>query len=294
MTPLEYEAQYHKLSVLLDELKTTRVDVHRYQNNDAKLKENVNLGNKAALVKKDILIGRMATESKKMRDKEAAIAKGKPVAGAPTASEDDVGLAFAGALSHLSIPELLKRWRVQMMSVHSGKGSPEEIQVCLHLIAIYGLYDKKKHGTDSAAGVREYCDNYIGLDCNGFVGNFARAIGAGKEPNTPIYSYAPKGKRRLKLEDVRANDVLAWTDNGHIAVIDSISPVTTGSDGKPARDCVVVESTAGNPSGGKDTIHGGLQHSTYSIRTVGSDQIFKVERPKGKSLSSVYIAPIAG
>lgn len=293
MTPLAYEAYYHNLPILLDKFRITTVNVRRYQNNEAKLKENLHLGNKEALVKKDILIGRMAAEVKKLKEKQKTESKGKDYTGKAIASEGDWGLTLAGALVHLSIPEILKRWRVRMMAVHSGKGSPLEIQVCLHLVAIYGLYDTKKWGTDTAAGVKDYCDKYIGLDCNGFVGNFARDTGTGKEPNTPIYSYAPKGRRRTKLEDVQRNDVLAWTDDGHIAIIDSISPVVTGPGGKPTRDAVVVESTAGNPSGGSDTAHGGLQHSTYCLRAIGPDQICKIERPKGKGTAAVYIAPVA-
>ena len=38
MNPLQYEERYHNLVVSLDGLGTTTVDVHRYQNNDAKLK----------------------------------------------------------------------------------------------------------------------------------------------------------------------------------------------------------------------------------------------------------------
>lgn len=293
MTPIQYEDVYHNLPIVLNDMKLTSVDVHRYQNNDARLKENDYLGNKDALVKKDILIGQMAAEAKKMITQAKAKEKGKPVAGAPAVSESDLFLNFRGVLSQLTVPEILRQWRVRMMAVFSGKGSPEEIQVALHLVAIYGLYDKKKFSGDPVAGIRDYCDKYIGLDCNGFVGNFAREAGTGKVPNTPIGSYAPKGKRRTKLEDVQANDILAWTDNGHIAIIDKIEPMSVGSNGKPARDCLVVESTAGNPSGSKATAHGGLQRSTYCLRSVGSDQIFKVERPKGKGLSSVYIAPVA-
>jgi hypothetical protein len=178
------------------------------------------------------------------------------------------------------------------MSVHSGKGTPEEIVTSLHLVAKYKLYDTK-FAADPAAGVRDYCDKYIGLDCNGFVGNYARATGRAKTPDTPINSYAPKTALRSRIEDVRADDVLVWTDFGHIAVIHSIEPLATGPDGKPARDCVVAESTAGNPSGGAKTVHGGLQHSTYSIRAVGKDKLFVVERPKGKGRSSVWIAPLS-
>ena len=134
------------------------------------------------------------------------------------------------------------------MGVHSGKGSPEEIAIALHLVSRYKLYDKI-YATDPAAGVRDYCDRYIGLDCNGFVGNYARAIGKAKVPNTPIGSYAPDKARRTRIEDVQANDVLVWPDFGHIAVIHSIEQLSTGPDGKPARDCVVVESTGREPVG---------------------------------------------
>jgi len=292
MTPLAYETYYHNLPILLDKFRITTVNVRRYQNNKEKLRENVHLGNKEALYKKDILIGRMASEVTKMKAKQKTEAIGKEYTGKAIASEGDWGMTLAGALVHLSIPEILKRWRVRMMAVHSGKGSPLEIQVCLHLVAIYGLYDTKKWGTDAAAGVKEYCDKYIGLDCSGFVGNFARDIGAGKEPNTPISSFAPKGRRRLKLDDVQRNDVLAWTDDGHVAIIDSLGPVVTGPTGKATRDAVVVEATAGNPSGASATAHGGLQHSTYCLRAIGSDQVCQVERPKGKGTAAVYIAPV--
>jgi hypothetical protein len=176
------------------------------------------------------------------------------------------------------------------MSVHSGKGSPEEIAIALHLVAKFKLYDKKI--ASEAAGIKDYCDKYIGLDCNGFVGNYARAIGRSKGPSTPIGAYDPKSILRTKLEDVQPDDVMVWPDHGHITVIDSIESLVTGADGKPARDCVVVEATAGNPSGGASTKHGGLQHSTYSLRRVGSDDVFVVERPKGGHHSRVFIAPL--
>lgn len=181
----------------------------------------------------------------------------------------------------------------RMMDVHSGKGSPYEIAICLHLVAIFGLYDKKKFGADSAAGVRDYCDKYIGLDCNGFVGNFAQQARLGKVPNSEINTYARKGHRRTKLEDVEPWDVLVWPDDSHIAVIHSIDRTGTTPDGKAFRDCTVVESTGANPSGGTTTTNGGLQHSTYTLRSVGADELFKVERPKGKGLINVYIGPIA-
>ena len=45
-----------------------------------------------------------------------------------------------------------------------GKGTPEEAQITLQLAARFGLLEG---GT-----VQAYCDKYLGLDCNGFVGNY--------------------------------------------------------------------------------------------------------------------------
>jgi hypothetical protein len=293
MFALRYEEWYHNLPVLLDDLKTTFVNVRRYQNNTESLKENTSLGNKEALVKKNVLVGRMMTEADAMIRRARDRAAGKPIKNTTPLEDYDFDLRFRGAMANLSVPAFLKRVAPGMMRVHCGKGSPEEIQICLHLIAVFGLYDKKKFGTDSAAGVQDYCDKYIGLDCNGFVGNLARELKLAKEPETPIPYYAPKHRRRARIEDVQPNDVLVWTDNGHIAVIDDIDSFVGSSGGKPARDCTVVEATAGNPSGAKATADGGLQHSTYSIRSVGKDLVFNVERPKGKNLNRVYIAPLA-
>lgn len=292
-TPLQLESTYHNLMVILDNYNTTEVNVRRYQNNGEQYKNNPNAGNKDALVQKDLLVGRMSYEASKMRARAAALAQGKKPAGEPSVYESDFGLKIVGELSHLTIPEIMLKYQSRMMEVHCGKGSPYEIAICLHLVAIFGLYDKKKFGADSAAGVRDYCDKYIGLDCNGFVGNFAQQARLGKVPNSEIPTYARKGHRRTTLESVEPWDVLVWPDDSHIAVIHSIDRSGTTPDGKAYRDCTIVESTGANPSGGTGTANGGLQHSTYTLRSVGPDELFKVERPKGKGLVNVYIGPIA-
>lgn len=283
MNPLDYEKRYHELVVSLDGLGTTTVDVHRYQNNDEQFKSNAFWGNKEALQHKDQVLGKMNDEIRG-ENKAAAARPG------PDESQMEALRQAFGAAVHLKNAEVLRRLKPSLMSVHSGKGSPEEIAAALHLVARYKLYDKAI--ADQAAGVRDYCDKYIGLDCNGFAGNYARATGRAKGPSTPIPSFAPKSDLRARIEDVQADDVMVWTDYSHITVIHSIDPVTTGPDGKPARDCVVVESSAHNPSKAALTQHGGLQHSTYSIRSVGADKVFAIERPKGDALIHAYIAPL--
>src|SRR5215831_8549909 len=44
-----------------------------------------------------------------------------------------------------------------------GKGSPEDCQIVLQLAAL--LRNKRKNE------LQDYCDRFLGLDCNGFVGN---------------------------------------------------------------------------------------------------------------------------
>jgi hypothetical protein len=53
-----------------------------------------------------------------------------------------------------------------------GKGCPEEVQVVLQLAVRYGVFPKEQ--------IQIYCDNgNIGLDCNGFVGNYLRHVWQG-------------------------------------------------------------------------------------------------------------------
>ena len=47
-----------------------------------------------------------------------------------------------------------------------GKGSPEAAQVALQLASFYGL----------TKDFQTYCDTNLGLDCNGFVGNYLRRV----------------------------------------------------------------------------------------------------------------------
>ena len=61
---------------------------------------------------------------------------------------------------------------VRAVQAFSGKGSPEDVQLTLQLAA--------RCGVTTATGLQHYCDqtvdNYarLGLDCNGYVGNYLR------------------------------------------------------------------------------------------------------------------------
>jgi len=66
---------------------------------------------------------------------------------------------------------------VNAYDAFSGKANPEEMQVTLQLAMRFGLVK----GENLSASLQSYCDNNdMGLDCNGFVGNYLRHVVFGK------------------------------------------------------------------------------------------------------------------
>jgi hypothetical protein len=104
----------------------------------------------------------------------------------------------------------LNRHDIQM--VFAGKGSPSQIRDILWLASRYRRTNPS---------LRFYCERYIGLDCNGFAGNYW-----GIDPNTPIDSYDTN--RRQKAAEVSIGDALIFYKKGaaspfHLAVVDDVS-----------------------------------------------------------------------
>jgi hypothetical protein len=60
-------------------------------------------------------------------------------------------------------------YRHSLRRAYLGKGSPEEIIDALRLASLCGLI---KSGRAGASDLATYVSTYIGLDCNGFVGNY--------------------------------------------------------------------------------------------------------------------------
>lgn len=86
-----------------------------------------------------------------------------------------------------------------------GKGSPEDVQIVLQLAARYGLIGRTQ------PEIQAYCDEkddrqmgHIGLDCNGFIGNFLRHTIGGflwdQKPGKNESSWASTGIRDLMNE----------------------------------------------------------------------------------------------
>jgi hypothetical protein len=105
--------------------------------------------------------------------------------------------------------------RLQLQRVFTGKGSPDGIRNVVRLASRFQLTDAKT--------ANQYCTKNIGLDCNGFAGNFW-----GIDPNKPISDY--NVNRRQAVTDVAAGDAMIFYLDGvaapiHIAVVDEVNGI---------------------------------------------------------------------
>lgn len=180
-----------------------------------------------------------------------------------------------------------------------GKGSPEEVQVTLQLAVRYGLVEAEQ--------LQEYCDSgVIGLDCNGFVGNYFRHVRLGIPWHSdPVGKAAKKseihasqgikkifeaGYKVQSLEDLTrypaSTFILAYCDKngivsdrykkpngetgyGHIMITNPGSLRLINWAVQPWYKITVLESTGGGI---------GLVESEYNILEVLDHGIFKVWR----------------
>jgi hypothetical protein len=163
-----------------------------------------------------------------------------------------------------------------------GKGSPEAIQVALQLAAVE-LPGSPPFITPDA--FQAYCDKWMGLDCNGFVGNFLRhergaiawddvTIAKGIDPNQQIDGIwtAFGGTVRDHAADVdpdelnlmvlvdAAGKIIPGAKNAYGHIVITGPGETDVIDGKKA--VCVVESTAAIEQG--DTKNG-LARSFYTM-----------------------------
>lgn len=210
--------------------------------------------NAKALVAKDALIGKLDAEKHK--------AKADVVVGGVNASQSRAKIALC----------------------FMGKGSPADIALALRLVSRYGL-------APQPGGLQAYCDANIGLDCNGFVGNYTRERGLTLGPSTDIDAFRQKGTLRTAVGDVRDRDVMVWKDKhgkyGHITIIEALCLGPWWVEKKIYPRCVVVESSGGV----------GLHDSEYQLVGAAEDKatkrtVFTVKRPNGTS-HQVYIVSLA-
>ena len=129
------------------------------------------------------------------------------------------------------------------VDVFTGKGSPEGIAAVLSTLADYSdQFISRYKGAggptkkvvdwlsdDSLAWdetLQNVCDTFLGLDCNGFVGNWLKKCDYSLRigPNTRIQDIlAARKVSRMEIGDIQYADVIVWNNLSHVASIDDVA-----------------------------------------------------------------------
>lgn len=246
MTPKEFMNKYRNMQLRLVDGRGIRVDVHQYRNakgmwgdtpvtGDHKCTEGFQQA-KPAIERKIQYYGMRAGGSKYQlkTDKSEYVVIGSGAKGG-------IIDPFQGQNILYNSGELLQ--------VFDGKGSPDQISRALTFAADLGVVSEmlKRSYPSTQADVQRFADKYIGMDCNGFVGNYLKASGIGDlGPSSDVYKFAPAARRKKRLEDVRAGDVLVWmkteSSASHVAIIDSVLIEHRDNGQLKALECIIVES----------------------------------------------------
>lgn len=153
----------------------------------------------------------------------------------------------------------------KLARVFAGWGDPLEIAQVLRLAYWCGAV--------TLSSMQFFCDQYIGLDCSGFAGNYFGGRLRGCNPSDYL------GFNQVtSLDQVRQGNAIVWHGGtiGHVAVIDFVDPLGATSSPLERLRCWVAEST-GSQLGPDFDSRGGLTYSDY-ILTQGRGAV-AVHRP---------------
>jgi len=165
-----------------------------------------------------------------------------------------------------------------LKGVYQGKGSPEFCQIVLQLAAHWKLTT-----TADEAGLRKYAGDALGLDCNGFAGNYIwhvtdqkdwtdHGLDATEGPNSKIHLYQGANLAITNWDDLTTGPYLLLRTNENGSVLDgtgeNIGHITLtepnkfrAENGATPRGVDVVESSASL---------GGLKESWYSFASMSA------------------------
>ena len=129
--------------------------------------------------------------------------------------------------------------------------------------------------------LQNIADEFLGLDCNGFVGNWIllcdKSLNLTEQSNPPVVKNAAK-KRRMSFKDIEEWDVVIWDNMSHIAVIEQTLDSTAGrltmiqsaGEGPISHEYIFTQSTVGSglfnkTGGGPAAKEVGGQVRVYSL-----------------------------
>jgi hypothetical protein len=192
MRPSAYAQKYLGFKYLLDDWSYGQVAIQKYLNAGITTNTSYKRAN-VANAEKDVLLG--------------AIAKELKVKGVPS-----LDFMIDGVKIH----------RFNVQKVFYGKGSPDQIDTAIWLASRYGRVTR--------TNIQKWCDDNLGLDCNGFVGNFW-----GADPENPI-SWYDVGRRKNTPLGIYVGDALVSynkvqdTTPFHIAVVENVTSISNPAE----------------------------------------------------------------
>jgi hypothetical protein len=268
LNPGKYKSYYEKLEVPLVDGGSTTVNVHKYRLVNAPPSADFRRNQQAMDAFLDKLRGGVKVD---LHVNLVPVKDDTPTGLQPVASS------------------VLNQLSVMARYVYGGKGAPEHCQLVLQLVDHWNL---------APDGLQRYADDALGLDCNGFVGNYLWHARLGKPwtemglnkhdgPDQTIDDYFDHRSQKLvsKWEDINSANIYILgeadeqtgkiipggsSDTGHI----TITEPGVFRTAKPSLGSAiwVVESTASAPDPG-------LLESWYSLDSVGSSpKVFKLTR----------------
>jgi hypothetical protein len=181
------------------------------------------------------------------------------------------------------------------MDVFTGKGAPQDIVAVLEMLvessgtfcSHWGKASKASQGGKCAGyladptiswqdTLQRICDAWIGLDCNGFVGNWLKVVAPAFKFNSGSKSNDVRRKAvtyRTAVADIEYWDVMCYVHNEHIAAVN-------GSGSAP-NTLEVCQSAGGGP-----------RSNDYRFLQV-TDNTFKLAAPqKGDIGNSFYVVSL--
>jgi hypothetical protein len=289
MTPNEYRKRYRELPVPLDDGTTEMVRVDQYRLNGMNYQAAAHNRFESALADHGIGQGlRVVTETgtvlvdPAMTQMEDAF---KRRTGLDLVFQEE---GYRGRF--LRVDTRVVNWSRLTRLPFLGKGAPEAFQVVLQLARRWGL----------APNLQAYADAYLGLDCNGFVGNYFwhvrdrrpwTDLGLGDldlGPEAEITEFLPENRCLKEWDDLDTSQsyVLGLVNGngqvipggkggvGHIVITEPGEiDVRVAPDGSQSIAVWAIEST---PAHTPDALCEGW----YSCRNAGSvrNKVFQMER----------------
>lgn len=189
MHPSAYAQKYLGFRYLLEDWSYGEVAIRKYLNAGITKNPSYRRANDAN-AEKDALLREVSTELK---------LKGVP----------PLDFAIDGFKIH----------RFGVQKAFYGKGSPDEIDTAIWLASRYGRVRPDN--------IQAWCDKYLGLDCNGFVGNYW-----GTNPENPITWY-DRNRRKGTPLGIYVGDALVFyntlhdTVPFHIAVVEDVTSIAS-------------------------------------------------------------------